>query len=297
MRLELFWALGWLRKNPLFTAATVFVLALGIGANTAVFSIVDAVLLRPSPFPSAESLVRIEESTTSRTLTGVPVNDYQRWANRTDILQRTAAFLRDTVTRTGGGEPEQVIALRALGLFPVLGTSAQLGRTLNASDDQAGNRNVAVVSDRIWRRRYHSDPNIVGRGITISDESYTIVGVMPPDFEFRYSEAELCLPLRLTPTSPWLQVAGRLRAGVSVAQARSALEIVAHQIEQEAPQDHAGLQIQVTGWRDTPDQKYKLTLIFVLVAVGLMMLILCVDVGGLLLSRAVQRQKEISIRA
>src|SRR5947209_1481437 len=165
MRLDLLWALRWLRMNPLFTAAAVFVLALGIGANTAVFGIVDAVLLRPSPFPSAERLVRIEESTTSRTLTGVPVNDYQKWAGRTDLLERTAAYLRDTVTLTGDGEPEQVIAVRALGLFPVLETSARLGRTLIASDDQAGSQHVAVLSDRIWRRRYHSDPNVIGRGI------------------------------------------------------------------------------------------------------------------------------------
>src|SRR2546427_8188871 len=137
MRLDLLLALRWMRKDPFFTMAIVFILALGIGANTAVFSIVDAVLLRPSPFPSAERLVRIEESTTSRTFTGVPVNDYQRWAGRTDILERTAAYLRDTVTLTGNGEPEQVIAVRALGLFPVLGTSARLGRTVIASDDEA----------------------------------------------------------------------------------------------------------------------------------------------------------------
>jgi putative ABC transport system permease protein len=297
MHLELLWALRWLRRNPLFTAATVFVLALGIGANTAVFSIVDAVLLRPSPFPAAERLVRIEASTTSRTLLGALVNDYQRWAGRTDILEKTAAYLRDTVTLTGNPEPEQVIAVRALGLFPVLGTPARLGRTLIPSDDQVGSQNVAVLSNRIWRRRYHSDPNVIGRAITISEEPYTIVGVMPSDFEFRYSEAELWIPLRLTPAYPWVQVAGRLRVGVSLAQARSAFEILAHQIEQEAPNDHAGLKILVTQWRDTPDQKYKLTLIFVLVAVGLMMLIVCADVGGLLLTRAVQRQKEISIRA
>src|ERR1700737_1826257 len=112
MRLDLLYAPRCLRKDPSFTTAIVFVLALGIGANTAVFSIVDAVLLRPSPFPSAERLVRIEESTTSRTLTGVPVNDYQRWAGRTDILERTAACLRDTVTLTGTGEPEKALGAR-----------------------------------------------------------------------------------------------------------------------------------------------------------------------------------------
>src|SRR5690242_2273698 len=144
MSLDLLWALRWLRKNPLFTVAIVFILALGIGANTAVFSIVDAVLLRPSPYPAADRLVRIEESTTSRAVGGVPLKDYQRWAGRDDLFERTGPYIRDTVTLTGDGEPEQVIAVRSLGLFPVLGVAAGLGRTLVASDDAEGSRNVAV---------------------------------------------------------------------------------------------------------------------------------------------------------
>ncbi len=297
MRQDLWWAVRWVRKNPFFSAAVVFILALGIGANSAVFSIVDAVLLRPSPFPHADRLVRIEEMDTSRTLTDVPFKDYQRFASRADVFERAAAYLWDTVTLTGDGEPEQVKAVRTLGLFPVLGAHARLGRTLIASDDEGGGQHVVVISDRLWRRRYHADPGVIGRAITISDEAYTIVGVMPPDFEFRYSEADLWTPLRLTATAPWVQVIARLRRGVSVTRARSALAIVSHQMEQEGPKDRAGLKILVRQWRDTPDQKYTLTLLFVLVAVGLMMLIVCADVGGLLLTRAVERQKEITIRA
>ncbi len=297
MHSDLWWALRWLRKDPWFTTAVVLILALGIGANTAVFSIVDAVLLRPLPYASVERLVRIEESSTSRTLSGVPVRDYQRWAGRSDLFEKISPYIRDTVTLTGDGEPEQVIAVRSLGLLPLLGVPARLGRILVASDDEDGPRNVAVLSDRLWRRRYQADPRAIGRGITISGEPYTIAGVMPPDFEFRYSEAELWTPLRLTPTSPWLQVAARLHAGVSIPQAGSALEVVANQMEQEEPKDRAGLKIVVTEWSATPDQKYKLTLIFALAAVGLVMLIACADVGSLLLIRAVQRQKEIAIRA
>jgi putative ABC transport system permease protein len=297
MRQDLWWAVRWVRKNPFFSAAVVFILALGIGVNSAVFSIVDAVLLRPSPFPGTERLMRVEERVTSGKWAGVPIKDYQRWAGRNDIFERVAAYLRDTVTLTGGGEPEQVIAVRTLGLFPVLGAHAQLGRSLIASDNEGGAQLVVAIDDRLWRRRYHADPGVIGRAITISGDDYTIVGVMRPDFEFHYSEADLWTPLRLTATTPWLQVIARLRRGVSVAQARSALEIVSHRMEQEEPKDRAGLKILVRQWRDTPDEKYTLTLLFVLVAVGLMMLIVCADVGGLLLTRAVEREKEITIRA
>src|SRR5262249_4410949 len=151
---------------------------------------------------------------------------------------------------------------------PMLGVHARLGRVLIASDDEGGTRNVAVLSDRLWRRRYHADPTVIGRGLTISDEAYTIVGVMRPDFEFRYPEAELWTPVRLTATPPWLQVTARLRPEGSVAQAQSALEVVAHQLEQEQPKDRGGLKIVVTPWSEMPEEKYKLTLIFVLAAVG-----------------------------
>ncbi|MGI9070414.1 MAG: ADOP family duplicated permease [Bryobacteraceae bacterium] len=291
-------ALRLFRKSPAVSVTIALVLALGIGSTTAVFSIVDAVLLRASPYPSPDRLVRIEErSAGDAPSSDVSIADYQRWAKRKDIFEEVAPYSRDIVTLTGNGEPEQITALRSLRLFQVLGVPARLGRTLLASDDEHGIQNVAVLSDRLWRRRYHADPTILGHEITVSAEAYTIVGVMPADFEFRYPEAELWTPLRLAVTSPWPQVVARLRAGVSVRQAQNAMEIVAHQMQREKPKERVGFKITVTRWNDLPDQKYKLTLIFVFAAIGLVMSIACVDVGALLLSRAVQRQKEIAIRA
>src|SRR5215469_17426455 len=264
MRQDLLWAFRWLRKNPLFTATTVLILAVGIGANTAVFSIVDAVLLQPARYASADRMVRIQESTSSRGMSPVPVIHFQRWSGRSDLFEKIAPYNRDTVTLTGDGEPEQVVAVRSLGLFPLLGVRARSGRALIPSDDEGGTRNVVVLSDRLWQRRYHADPEVIGRGMTISEERYTIVGVMSPDFEFRYPEAELWTPLRLAPTSPWLEVTARLRSGLSPAQAQSALDVVAHELGQERPKNAGGLKFLVTPWREVPEEKYRLTLIFVL---------------------------------
>lgn len=294
---DLWYTARMMKRNTAFASVVVALLAIGIGANTAVFSIIDAVLLRPSPYPSAQSLVRVEESSTSRKLSGIPAKHFERWADRSDVFEKIAPYIRDTVTLTGDGEPEQVIAVRCLRLLPVLGVAARLGRTLGTPDDEVGAPNAAVLSDRLWRRRYHGDPSVIGRAVTISGDVYVIAGVMPPDFEFHYSEAEMWTPLRLTPTSPWLQVVARLRPGVSATQAQSALASVAHQMAEEQPKEYAGLKIAVKPWSDVPEEKYKSTLVFVLVAVGLIMLIVCANVGSLLLSRAIQRQKEITIRA
>src|SRR5258706_1952932 len=130
MSRDILWALRWLRKQPLFAAAVIAILALGIGANTAVFSIVDAVLLRPLPYASGDRLVRVQESSNMPGLSGVPAQDYRRWSDRRDLFEITAPYVRDIVTLTGSGEPDQVIGVRATGLFPMLGVHARLGRTL-----------------------------------------------------------------------------------------------------------------------------------------------------------------------
>ena len=227
----------WLGRNPVFMVSVVSILALGSGAVTSIFSVVDAVLFRPLPYKSAQRLARIDEIATARPINGVLAADYVRWRERTDLFEATVPYLRDTVTLTAAGEPDQIIALRTSGaLFSVLGTRSQIGRTLLESDDVGATR-VAVLSDRLWRRKFGADPSMIGRTVTVSDELLTVVGVMPRDFEFPSPDIDVWIPFRVRPTLPILfEVLALLKRGVTFEEASSALEVVARQIEQENPQ-------------------------------------------------------------
>ena len=200
------------------------------------------------------------------------------------------------VTLGGIDTPDQMFAIRTEGrLFTMLGARAAVGRALLETDDGAGD--VVVIADRLWERVFHRDPGVVGRHVVIADQPYTVVGVMPPTFEFPSADVEMWIAMRLTPTQTRVESAVVLRPGVPLEAVQSAMRIVAHQLEEEEPIEKAGLEIVVSPWQDDVTRRYTLSVVFIVAAVGLVLLIACTDAGSLLLCRALQRQREIAIRA
>lgn len=302
---DLRFAMRQLRKSPGFTFVAVLTLALGIGANTAIFSVINAVLLRPLPYPDAERIVTLSESTPAQPEISVSWQNFLDWKTESTVFESLAVGRREAFNLSGieGRGPERISGFVVTApFFKVIGLNPQIGRTFSEEEDKRGGQRLAVISDRLWQRAFNRDPAVLGREINLHNQLYRVLGVMPPQMTSP-SGVDVWLPLmRRVPgwtraMHPALYAWGKLKPGVSVEQAKKQMKAIAASLEKRYYSDNAGISVNVTSLLDNEVGPYKKNLGLLLGAVALVLLIACANLANLLAVRGAGRAREFAVRA
>src|SRR5436309_11616252 len=302
------YALRMLAKQPAFTAIAVLTLALGIGANTAIFSIINSVLLRPLPYPNADRIMVLNESSGPGQDFSVALPDYFDWRNDNRVFENLACTHKESRNLSGipGREPERIsCASVTRNFFNVIGLPAEIGRTFSEDEDKVGAPAVVVISDRLWQRAFNRDPGAIGRSINLHDQNFTIIGVMPPTMTSpQESDAWISLMRRSNNPAwmarsrrPMMFVWGRLQPGVTVERARTEMQTIAARLEKTYPDTNGKIYAVVTPLLENIVGKYRTNLGLLLGAVGLVLLIACANLANLFAARGAARAREFAIHA